>query len=76
MIKRRIKEKKMIHVSNQNSREPEATLQDVVDAIEKTNSTISQLGVEVEWIRVTLENQAKLIGNISESISELYLHRS
>jgi len=51
------------------SETPEATLQDVVDAVQEVNSTISQLGVEVQRILAALENMSKSLEKIAGSMN-------
>jgi methyl-accepting chemotaxis protein len=56
----------MTQVPNLNRRVPEATLQDAVDAIDRVESTISQLGVEVQRILTAMESIAKSLEQIAD----------
>jgi hypothetical protein len=60
-------ETQMTQVSSPNRQVPEATLQDAVDAIDRVESTISQLGVEVQRILTALESVAKSLEQIADS---------
>ena len=56
----------MTQVPNLNRRVPEATLQDAVEAIDRVESTISQLGVEVQRILTAMESIAKSLEQIAD----------
>ena len=60
-------EVQVIQAPNSNRNVQAATLQEVVDSVDRVESTISQLGVEVQRILGVLEGIAKSLEQIADS---------
>jgi hypothetical protein len=54
--------------AQENQMDQESTLADVVEAIEQLDGRVSDMSVEVAWIKVSLENIEKLLEAIKDKI--------
>jgi len=46
----------------------ESTLADVVEAIDKLDGRVSDMSVDIAWVKVSLENIEKLLETIKDKI--------